>query len=51
MERDRSEVIEQAERAEVKFVSLQFTDVMGTIKNVTIPISELGVSLRRGRVV
>lgn len=48
MEKDSFGVIEQAEQAGVKFVSLQFTDVMGTIKNVTIPISELGVSLEEG---
>ena len=48
MERTRSEVMEQAEEQKVKFVSLQFTDVMGTIKNVTIPASELDEALSNG---
>jgi glutamine synthetase len=48
MESNKSEVIEHAGRAEVKFVSLQFTDVMGTIKNVTIPVSELKEALENG---
>src|SRR4030042_5928013 len=48
MERTRSQVIEQGEQDQVKFVSLQFTDVMGTIKNVTIPGSELQEALDNG---
>jgi glutamine synthetase len=48
MDRITSEVIQQAEQEAVKFVSLQFTDVMGTIKNVTIPVSELDEALSNG---
>ncbi len=48
MGRGRSEVIQQTEQEEVKFVSLQFTDVMGTIKNVTIPASQLEEALDNG---
>jgi glutamine synthetase len=48
MERSGSEIIQQAKQDEVKFVSLQFTDVMGTIKNVTIPSSELQEALDNG---
>ena len=47
-EKTKSEVIAQAEGEEVKFVSLQFTDVMGTIKNVTIPGAELVEALENG---
>ena len=48
MEKDRSDVLEQARRDEARFVSLQFTDVMGTIKNVTIPVLELAEALENG---
>ena len=48
MKKGVSEVLEQAQRDETQFVSLQFTDVMGTIKNVTIPVSELGEALENG---
>ena len=30
---------------EVKFIRLQFTDILGTIKNVEIPVSQLGKAL------
>jgi len=48
VEKDRSDVLEQARRDEARFVSLQFTDVMGTIKNVTIPVLELAEALENG---
>ena len=40
--------IAQAEKAQVKFIDLQFTDVVGVVKNVTIPSHELGESLEKG---
>jgi glutamine synthetase len=33
---DKREVLERVKADNVKFVSLQFTDIVGTIKNVTI---------------
>ena len=48
MQRDQGETIARAQQDDVKFVSLQFTDVMGTIKNVTIPVTELGEALENG---
>ena len=32
-------------RTEVKFIRLQFTDILGTIKNVEIPVSQLDKAL------
>src|SRR5579884_1972252 len=34
----KQEVLSQAERSGVKFVNLQFTDIVGVVKNITIPI-------------
>jgi glutamine synthetase len=34
---DRGAILERAERERVKFLRLQFTDILGTIKNVEIP--------------
>src|SRR5262249_61072284 len=34
----KREVLASAEQADIKFVSLQFTDVVGVVKNVTIPL-------------
>jgi len=35
--RRKSEILEAAERAGVKFMRLQFTDILGVIKNVEVP--------------
>ena len=40
--------ISLAEKAQVKFIDLQFTDVVGVVKNITIPAHELGESLEKG---
>jgi len=42
------EVLERAAADEVKFVSLQFTDVVGAIKNVTLPVGRLEEAVERG---
>ncbi len=34
----KQEVLARAEQAGIKFVSLQFTDIVGVVKNVTIPL-------------
>ena len=45
---DRKDVLEQAKADEVRFISLQFTDILGTIKSVTIPTGRLEEALERG---
>lgn len=33
----------------IEFISLQFTDIVGVVKSVTVPVSELEVALARGQ--
>jgi glutamine synthetase len=42
------EILDKAEEDGVKFVQLQFTDIHGSIKAVTIPIHKLAESLEKG---
>jgi glutamine synthetase len=42
------EVIERAKSDEVKFINLQFTDIMGSIKSVAIPVQRLKDVLEKG---
>ena len=42
------EVLERAKADEIKFVLLQFTDILGMIKCVTIPVSRLHDALDKG---
>jgi glutamine synthetase len=42
------EVIERAKKDDVKFISLQFTDVTGAVKSVDIPVGRLAVALEDG---
>lgn len=42
------QIIAQVEQAQIKFIDLQFTDVVGVVKNVTIPVHELGEALENG---
>ncbi|WP_409294281.1 type I glutamate--ammonia ligase [Peribacillus sp. SCS-26] len=41
----REDVERLAKEENVKYVRLQFTDILGTIKNVEIPVSQLGKAL------
>ena len=43
--RRRAEILEAAEQAAVKFIRLQFTDILGVIKNVEVPTSQFGDAL------
>jgi len=43
------EVLKRAERERVKFVNLQFTDVVGAVKSVTIPIEQLEDTIEHGK--
>ena len=45
---DAKELIKQVKEDEVKFVSLQFTDVTGSVKSVDMPISGLEGALEDG---
>ena len=42
------EILKRAEEEKVKFIQLQFTDIHGSIKAVTIPIHKLAESLEKG---
>src|SRR5215216_4333366 len=47
MARDDSKtrILERAEREQVKFMRLQFTDILGATKNVEVPDRQLGEAL------
>ena len=45
---DNKDVLEQAKIDSIHFISLQFTDIMGTIKSITIPVGRLEEALERG---
>ena len=42
------EVVERARADDVKFVNLQFSDIFGIVKSVTIPVERLEEALTRG---
>ena len=48
MSKSSSDLIKRVEEDGVYFVSLQFTDILGTIKSVTIPVSQLEGALEDG---
>src|SRR4026207_2245745 len=37
----KAQILEQAERDQVKFMRLQFTDILGTIQNLEIPTRQV----------
>ncbi|NIP17785.1 MAG: glutamine synthetase, partial [Xanthomonadales bacterium] len=43
-----NDLIARAQEDGVRFISLQFTDILGTIKSVTIPIGRLETALEQG---
>jgi len=45
---DGAEKIEAAKESGIRFVQLQFTDIIGSVKAVTIPIHQLEGSVRHG---
>jgi glutamine synthetase len=45
---DYKDVVEKAKADGVQFISLQFSDIEGTIKSITIPVGGLGEALERG---
>jgi glutamine synthetase len=45
---DHKDVVEKAKADGVQFISLQFSDIQGTIKSITIPVGGLEEALDRG---
>ncbi len=45
---DNKELLEKVKADDVHFISLQFTDILGTIKSITIPAGRLEEALGRG---
>ncbi len=46
--RGKAQILERAEREKIKFLRLQFTDILGTIKNVEIPDRQFEEALENG---
>ncbi len=44
----RVEVLKQVAEQNISFVNMQFTDILGTLKNVTVPIERLEETLTHG---
>jgi glutamine synthetase len=45
---DKQQLLTRVKEDEVKFISLQFTDVTGTVKSVDIPVARLEGALEDG---
>src|SRR5512138_2553136 len=45
---DVAAILQRVEQEQIKFIDLQFTDVVGVVKNVTIPVHELAEALENG---
>jgi glutamine synthetase len=45
---DNQELLERVKEDNVKFVSLQFTDVIGAVKSVDMPVNRLGEAIEDG---
>lgn len=41
----KTDVLEKAKALNVKFIRLQFTDILGVVKNVAIPLQSLEAAL------
>jgi len=48
LDKAAKEVLSKAKADDVKFINLQFTDILGSIKSAAIPIERLGDSLEKG---
>ncbi len=48
MARTSQDILKLVEEQHVEFISLQFTDIVGMVKNVTIPVAQLGDCLDHG---
>lgn len=45
---DKNSVMKRAEKDKVHFINLQFSDIMGAVKNVTISVEQLPEALEKG---
>ena len=45
---DKEQLLERVKKDRIKFINLQFSDIMGMTKSVTIPVKELKKALERG---
>jgi glutamine synthetase len=43
-----SEILDLVEKNNIRFIDLQFTDIVGVVKNVTIPVHELLTAIENG---
>lgn len=48
MARTAQEILGEAEQQQIRFVDLQFTDIVGAVKSITIPATELANTLDHG---
>lgn len=44
----KDQILELVQQHNVEFLNLQFTDIVGIIKNITIPITQLDDALDHG---
>ena len=44
----QADLLTRVEQLHIKFIDLQFTDVVGAVKNVTIPVSQLSDAMDHG---
>ncbi|HLY27743.1 MAG TPA: glutamine synthetase family protein, partial [Aggregatilineales bacterium] len=44
----KRDILSRVEKQQIRFIDLQFTDVVGAVKNVTIPATELKIALDQG---
>ncbi|GAA3730538.1 type I glutamate--ammonia ligase [Salinicoccus jeotgali] len=44
-QRKKQDIINMAQKENVRYIRLQFTDILGTVKNVEVPTSQLGKAL------
>ena len=44
----REEILDRVASDNIDFINLQFTDIVGVVKSVTIPVAELDTALRHG---
>jgi glutamine synthetase len=44
----QADILSRVETHQIKFIDLQFTDVVGVVKNVTIPVTQLVATLDHG---
>ncbi|MEO8392056.1 MAG: type I glutamate--ammonia ligase [Chloroflexota bacterium] len=46
--RSAADILEEVKDSQIKFIDLQFTDIMGAVKSITIPINQLADTLDHG---